>query len=98
MPWYSKCKDVESPEYPKEFLIRNWGQWVCVDGGYFYWTNTILIHLGDDPGQGENAFCQTALGYELGHAFLKNLQDECWYYEFEQGCPQKYIGPGDLCQ
>ena len=47
----------------REMVGNHW------DGMYNY--TTITIHLGDDQGVGENSFCQTALGHELGHHFMR---------------------------
>lgn len=33
--------------------------------------SSITIHLGDDPGQGESAWCRTALSHEMNHWFLR---------------------------
>ena len=84
MPWHPNCVDAESPEYEKEFLYRGW----CIDGAY---PGQVLIHLGDDSGQGENAWCLTALDYEMGHLFLRAKRDPCWYWEFNVDCPTHYI-------
>ena len=90
MPWHPNCVDAESPEYEKEFLF--WG--MCIDGAY---PGQVLIHLGDDSGQGKNygqskkSWCLTALDYEMGHFFLRAKRDPCWYYEFFGDCPTHYI-------
>ena len=89
MPWHPNCVDAESPEYEKEFLYWGW----CIDGAY---PGQVLIHLGDDSGQGENSWCLTALDYEMGHHFLKSKRDPCWYWEFSGNCPSHYISSHEV--
>jgi len=61
-----------------------------------YVIGLISIHLGDDKGKGGNAFCQTALDYELGHHFLLLKGDPCWFLETYPGCPEKYISAASI--
>ena len=52
MPWDSRCKDEETPEWPYEIYAYLNGGWVCVDGWFPYQSEGLVmyIHLGDDPG------------------------------------------------
>ncbi len=52
-------------------------QWGCLDGGYAWMYKTIIIHLGDDPGQGEHPFSKTALVHEFSHFFLFAINSPC---------------------
>lgn len=75
-------------------------QWGCIDGAYVYYANTIMIHLGDDNGQGDQAFCLTALDHELDHHFLRIIRNKCWFSEAgscSQYYPSAYGVGGPLC-
>jgi hypothetical protein len=92
------CHDESSYPYSYEFSYPDYG---CIDGIYPD-TNTIIIHLGDDPGQlwkySLNAsFCATALDWELFHYFLYWKGDGCWWDEFNLVCQAKYRAPSNTC-
>ena len=65
----------------------------CIDG-FFPRDNTIWIHLGDDSGQGEQAFCGTALEHELNHYFLRWEGSPYWASEYSAYC----FGVEELCR
>jgi hypothetical protein len=65
----------------------------CIDG-YFPTDNTLWIHLGDDSGQGDRAFCGTALEHELNHYFLRWKGSSYWASEYSA----YYFGVEELCQ
>jgi hypothetical protein len=97
VPFDTVWIDNETPVNPDGTVGRE------MEGSHYdgeYWQNTIWIHLGDDTGVGPNAWCQTALDYELGHYFLQQKGDPCWYYEFDGDCPRHYISAHSvgLCQ
>lgn len=53
MPWDSRCKDAETPEWPYEIYAYLQGHgWICVDGWFPYQSEGLVMymHLGDDPG------------------------------------------------
>jgi len=97
-PLNYNCKDESSYPYSYEFSYPDYG---CIDGIYPN-ANTIVIHLGDDPGQLwdyslNNPFCATALDWEMFHYFLYWKGDSCWWDEFNPACQAKYRAPSELC-
>ena len=66
--------------------------WGLVEG--WYWENVNHSHMGDDNGQGENAFRLSALPHEWFHHFLWITKNEACFYGIDdpknEAC-RKYV-------
>ena len=63
--WSPDCVDENGDPNSKEFRSA----YGCIDGLY-----PGHIHLGDDDGQGADAFCNTAISHEMAHWWVKKLK------------------------
>jgi len=72
-PWNKRCVDKEQLD-TKEMRTA----YGCLDG-YYRAPNTIVIHMGDDEGQGNDAFVGTAFFWELNRHFLYHTGDPSWH-------------------
>jgi len=83
--WDPTCVDQEIPGSKEmKVILPGWGL-ICVDGAFLpdlRWP-IILLHLGDDDGIGSDAFCDTALDWELGNYILFKKGDDCWKWPNE---------------
>jgi hypothetical protein len=104
-PFDLTCPDSQK-EFPGDIEMRVGES--CWDGYYSPTSKTAhltAIHLGEDSAQGHNAFCNTALGWEMHRVFLRNMKNKCWMgdtvkffkkYKCDKWFPSEWNWP-ELC-